>query len=158
MIVSALVCALLAGQSRVVYKEDEFTGRKMVALTVDGVDVKSSEETLQGTDLTILTDVSRDPFPGIFIHHKGRFLFTTRDSVYLLIDGERFQMDCEGGTSKNFYSMACMRAKNQNEVLRALKRAKTSIRIRTDLAEFSIPVDEFNKAFAEANRLFKEHL
>jgi hypothetical protein len=158
MVISALVCALLAGQNQAFYEEDKFTGNKMVSLTVNAVDVKSTEETLQSVSLIILTNVAQKPFPGLFFAYNGPFLFTTRHRVYLLIDGERFQMECEGSTSKGFYSIACMKAKNQNEVLQALRRAKTSIQVRTDLAEFTIPVDEFQRVVAEANRLFKEHL
>jgi hypothetical protein len=142
--------ALLLSTFSVEAYTDEFQGTQSVNMVVRAQDVRSraSVGTVDHVNFAVAVRIG-DPRPVVAFHHYGAFAWADDGDVYLLVDGKRLHVECRRSDDRK--SIYCF--DNVQRILAPLRAAKTSARIRTDLAEFALSIDDLQSAFARLETL-----
>jgi hypothetical protein len=151
-----LVTAITTGEYRVWTHEDEFTERKAVFANVQGTEIKANKEHVTLVVFVIGQRIPATTDPTIGIAFKGLFLLPFDREVLFRIDdgkGGRFSADCEWEARTR--TLSC--SGTTHDLIEALKAAKYRVRVRTDLADFTIPLKDLQRALAQFERLVEEN-
>lgn len=150
MITLVMTAALLIGNYKIQIHNNEVRGYRVVYLEVRGEQVKSrARGQLRSVTLNVLAFVRPDiAQPEASIDHEGVGLWADDGDVYLLIDGEqRHHVACRLSDDRETH--LCGAA-----LVDILRTAKKSVRIQTDLADFSLPIADVQKGLAEFDKRY----
>jgi hypothetical protein len=150
-----LTTALVTGYEVKLY-EDEFTEKKTVAAYIRGteVSVRSGQIRSVGVGIGQRLPVAEDP--SVMIQFDGLFLLPSNEEVIFRIDdgkGGQFAATCEWLPEPDAFRCTG----GTRNLIDALKAAKYRVRVRTALADFTVPLTDLKAALARFDKLVEEN-